>query len=95
MAMPLFSLRVQCAVRSAGSDPFEIASHEAWGEMTKVCADFIGTASRALEQDSEWKMELLDEVQKPLFRIRLVAETLQDRQTVPLQFPELRNENAS
>jgi hypothetical protein len=76
MAMPLFSVRVQSAVRSAGSDPSEIAGHEAWNELTRVCADFIGAASRGLEQNSEWKMELLDEVEKPLFRIRLVAETL-------------------
>jgi hypothetical protein len=76
MAMPLFSFRVQSTVRSAGSDPFEIAGHEAWDEMTKVCADFIGAASRGLEQNSEWKMVLLAEDQKPMFRIRLVAETL-------------------
>jgi hypothetical protein len=76
MAMPLVSFHVQSAGRSAGSDPFEIAGHEAWDELTKVCADFIGAASRALPQNSEWKIELLDEAQKPLFRIRLVAETL-------------------
>jgi hypothetical protein len=75
-AMPLFSFRVQCPAQSAGSDPFEIAGPEAWGEMTKVCADLIGAASRALGQNSEWKMELLDGDQKPMFRIRLVAETL-------------------
>jgi hypothetical protein len=74
--MPLFSFRVQCPGQSGGSDPFEIAGHEAWGELTKVCADLVGAASRALEQNSEWKIELLDQAQKPLFRIRLVAETM-------------------
>ena len=74
--MPLFSFRVQCPTQSADSDPVEIAGHEAWGELTKVCADLVGAASRALEQNSEWKMELLDESRKPLFRIRLVAETI-------------------
>jgi hypothetical protein len=74
--MPLFWLRVQCLAQSGGSDLFEIAGDEAWGELTNVCADFIGEASRVLEPNSEWKMELLDETQTPLFRIRLVAETL-------------------
>lgn len=74
--MPFFSFRVQCPAQSGGSDPFEIAGHEAWGELTKVCADLVGAASRSLDQNSEWKMELLDESQKPLFRIRLVAETI-------------------
>jgi hypothetical protein len=74
--MPLFSLRVQSGGRSAGSDPFEIAGPEAWGEMKKVCADLVGPAISVLEQNSEWKMELLDDALKPLFRIRLVAETL-------------------
>jgi hypothetical protein len=74
--MSLYSLRVQCPAQSGGSDPFEIAGHEAWGELTKVCSDLVGAASRSLTQNSEWKMELLDEAQKPVFRIRLVAETL-------------------
>jgi hypothetical protein len=75
-AMALFSLRVQCPARSADSDPFEIAGNEAWGELTKACADLIGAASRGIELNSEWKMELRDEAQQPIFRIRLVAETL-------------------
>jgi hypothetical protein len=74
--MPQFSLRIQCPAQSGGSDPFEIAGHEAWAEMRKVCADLVGAASRTLEPNSEWKMELLDEAQIPVFRIRLVAETI-------------------
>ena len=74
--MPFFSVHVQCPAQSGGCDPFEIAGHEAWTELTKVCADLVGAASRALEQNSEWKLELLDEAQTPRFRIRLVAETI-------------------
>jgi len=74
--MPLFSLRVQCPAQSGDSDPFEATIHEAWGELTKSCADLVGTACRGLTQNSEWKMELLNEAEKPIFRIRLVAETL-------------------
>jgi hypothetical protein len=73
--MPLYSIRIQCPAQSGGSDPFEIAGHEAWAELTKVCADLVGTACGALQLNSEWKMELLDEARNPVFRIRLVAET--------------------
>jgi hypothetical protein len=34
--------------------------------------------SRKLLENAEWQMELLDESRKPVFRIRLVAETLQN-----------------
>jgi len=44
--------------------------------MTKVCGDLVGGIARYLKQDSEWKMELLDEAKKPIFCIRLVTETL-------------------
>jgi hypothetical protein len=48
----------------------------AWTEMTKVCGDLVGGISHKMKQNAEWRMELLDESKKPLFRIRLVAETL-------------------
>jgi hypothetical protein len=50
----------------------------AWTEMTKVCSDLVGDISRKMKQNTEWRMELLDESRKPLFRIRLVAETLDE-----------------
>jgi hypothetical protein len=46
--------------------------------MTGVCGDMIADISRQLSENAEWQMELLDESRKPVFRIRLVAETLQD-----------------
>jgi hypothetical protein len=49
---------------------------EAWKEMTRVCGDLVSGACRVLNQDSDWHMELLDEARKPLFRIRLVAESV-------------------
>ena len=55
----------------------EFESREAaWKEMKKVCADLLGGISRTLKQDAEWHMELLDESKKPVFRIRLVSESL-------------------
>ena len=44
--------------------------------MTKVCGDLAGGICRGLQQDSDWHMELVDEASKPLFRIRLAAESL-------------------
>jgi hypothetical protein len=44
--------------------------------MTKVCANLLGGISRSLKQNAEWHMELLDEAKQPVFRIRLVAESL-------------------
>lgn len=57
---------------------FDLADCDAaWDEMTKVCGDLIGGIARNLKQDTEWQLELLDEAKKPVFRIRLVAETLE------------------
>jgi hypothetical protein len=49
---------------------------DAWAEMTKVCANLLGGVSRCLKPNAEWHMELLDEAKKPVFRIRLLAESL-------------------
>ncbi|CAN7341974.1 hypothetical protein LJR220_003026 [Bradyrhizobium sp. LjRoot220] len=48
----------------------------AWKEMTGVCSDMVAEVSRKLGENTEWQMELLDESRKPVFRIRLVAESL-------------------
>jgi hypothetical protein len=44
--------------------------------MAKVCGNLVGGISRSLMQNGEWHIELVDEAKKPIFRIRLVAETL-------------------
>ena len=44
--------------------------------MAGVCGDLVGSISRKLKQNAEWRLELLDEAKKPVFRIRLVAETI-------------------
>jgi hypothetical protein len=48
----------------------------AWAEMVRVCGDLIAGVSRSMKQGAEWQMELLDEVKRPVFKIRLVAETI-------------------
>ena len=76
--MSLFFFRVSRGRYSGASDqPYEFENRQAaWTEMTAVCSNLVGGVSRALEQDAEWHMELLDDAKKPVFRIRLVAESL-------------------
>ncbi len=77
-AMPFYFFRVQKDPYSGTCDHgTELADRNAaWKELTSVCGDMIGGISRKLPQNSEWQMELLDESKRPLFRIRIVAESL-------------------
>jgi hypothetical protein len=76
--MPLYSFHISDGASSDAADgAFKLADGTAaWTEMTKVCADLLGSASLGLKQDSEWSLELQDEAKRPVFRIRLVAESL-------------------
>ena len=75
MALQFF--RISGGKYSGISELDDVADGDAsWTEMKKVCGDLIGGVSRDLKQDTEWKIELLDQHRKPVFRIRLVAETL-------------------
>jgi hypothetical protein len=79
-AMPIFFFSVRHGEDACVSnDGAEFADHNAaWKEMTGVCGDMIADISRRLSENAEWQMELLDESRKPVFRIRLVAQTLHD-----------------
>jgi Domain of unknown function (DUF6894) len=80
--MPSFSFRTKTGEKSCTSDACELAdAYAAWSEMTKVCSNLIGDAVRKLERDSDWQIELVDPSKKPIFRIRLVAETLVECQS--------------
>ena len=76
--MPLYYFRISHGRYSGASDqPYEFENREAaWTEMTALCANLVGGISRSLTQNAEWHMELLDETKKPVFRIRLVGESL-------------------
>jgi hypothetical protein len=77
--MPLFSFRTQNGEHCGTSDPCELSDRdEAWQELTRVCGDLVAEGCRKLEPNTEWSMELLDATNAPLFRIRLVAETMVD-----------------
>ena len=82
LRMPVFFFSVGRGEDACVSnDGAEFADHNAaWKEMTGVCGELIADVSRRLSENAEWQMELLDESKKPLSRIRLVAETLQDDQ---------------
>lgn len=77
--MSLYFFRIRNGRYSGASDQgTELADRDAaWKELTNVCADIVGGISRKLKPDSEWEMELLDEAGDPVFRISLVAETLE------------------
>jgi hypothetical protein len=77
-AMPLYFFRIKNGRYSGCSDHgTECADRSAaWKELTSVCADMAAGISRKLAENSEWQMELLDETKEPVFRIRIVAESL-------------------
>jgi hypothetical protein len=76
--MPMYFFRISHGRYSGASEHgSEFESRDAaWSEMTKVCANLLGGISRSLKQNAEWHMELLDETKQPVFRIRLVAESV-------------------
>ena len=76
--MPMYFFRISSGRYAGASDQgSEFESREAaWAEMTKVCADLLSGISRSLKQNADWRMEMLDEGRKPVFRIRLMAETV-------------------
>jgi hypothetical protein len=76
--MPLYFFRISQGRYSGAADqPYEFEDRDAaWSEMKAVCSNLLGGISRGLKQGAEWRMELLDEAKKPLFRIRLVGETV-------------------
>lgn len=57
--------------------PFEALDRDAaWAEITRTSSNLVAGICRNLKPQSDWRMELLDESGKPRFRIRLVAEEL-------------------
>jgi hypothetical protein len=81
--MPQYYFRIRNGrFMGAADQGTECADHgAAWKEMTNVCADMATGILRKLTENSEWQLELLDEAKEPVFRIRIVAESLgQDTQ---------------
>jgi hypothetical protein len=76
--MPQYFFRIQHGQHSGTCEQgSKFADRDAaWKELTRVCGDIVGGIARKIKQDSEWRMELLDESRQPVFRIRVVSETL-------------------
>ncbi len=77
-AMSLYFFRIRNGRYSGCADQgTECADRNAaWKELTNVAADMASGISRKLAENSEWQMEMLDESRRPVFRIRIVAESL-------------------
>lgn len=76
--MSLYFFRISSGRYSGAADqPYEFEDRAAaWTEMTAVCSNLLGGIARSLKPNAEWRMELLDENKKPVFRISLVGETV-------------------
>jgi hypothetical protein len=77
-AVPLYYFRIKNGQFSGAADHGTVCADReaAWTELTRVCSDLVGAIASKLKQNAKWEMELLDESKKPLFRITLVAETV-------------------
>jgi hypothetical protein len=42
-----------------------------------MCADLANDIVAGLTEDSEWRLDVMDESGKPFFRVRLIAESLE------------------
>ena len=79
--MPRYFFRIRNGRYSGASEHgVELADRNAaWQELTRSCADMIGGICRKLGQNTQWELELLDERKQPVFRICLVADSLDDQ----------------
>ena len=76
--MPLYYFRIQSG-QFIGADDQGTEfpdDNAAWKDLTRIFGDLARSISRNLKQNADWHVELLDEAKEPLFRIRLVAETI-------------------
>lgn len=76
--MPIYFFRIRNGpYAGAGDHGTELPDPDAaWTELTRVCSDLVGSIARKIKPNSEWQMEFLDESKRPVFRIRLQAETM-------------------
>jgi uncharacterized protein DUF6894 len=76
--MPQYFFRISHGRYSGASvQGMEFENHDAaWSEMRRICADLLSGVARSLKQDGEWRMELLDAGSKPVFRVRLISESV-------------------
>jgi hypothetical protein len=93
--MPRYFFRIRNGRYSGASEHgVELADHNAaWQELTRSCAGMLGGICRKLGQNTQWELELLDECKQPVFRISLVADSL-DNDSKPPQKRQPRTERS-
>jgi hypothetical protein len=77
--MPRFLFQVQQA-RSPGIPAIEDVLSDSFAARKValgICADLAKDIVAGLTENSEWRLDVLDESGKPVFRLRLVAESLE------------------
>jgi hypothetical protein len=77
--MPRFLFQVQQA-RFPGIPVMEDVLSDSFAARKAalgMCADLAKDIVAGLTEDAEWRLDVLDESGKPVFRLRLVAESLE------------------
>ena len=77
--MPRFLFQVQHP-KSAGIPAIEDVLSDNFAARKValgICADLAKDIVAGLTEDSEWRLDVLDQSGKPVFRLRLLAETLE------------------
>ena len=83
--MPRFIFQVQQGKFSEISAIEDILcdSYAARKAALGICADLAKDIVNRLRDDSEWRLDVLDETGKPVFRLRLLAESLDKTARLP------------
>jgi hypothetical protein len=76
--MPRFKFRVQQGELPESPSVEDVLSdnYAARKAALNMCADLAKDIVAGLTDDSEWRLDVLDESGKPVFRLRLLAEAL-------------------
>jgi hypothetical protein len=73
--MPQYVFRIRQGTDS-NNLPVDLADHDAaWHEGAEVCSDLIRDVVAGLRDSPEWRLEVIDETDEPLYLFRLTAET--------------------
>jgi len=73
--MPQYVFRFRQGTHSSDV-PVDLADHDAaWHEGAEVCSELIRDVVAGLRDSSEWRLEVSDETDEPLYLFRLTAET--------------------
>ena len=75
--MPTFSFHVSQSKNPEGSALQEVfeSREDAWQSAAALCADMARDIVTQLTPDSEWRIDVTDDIGNALFSFRLVAET--------------------